>query len=55
MVKNGPFYITQLDPNLQVEWKFKNTNDQACTLNSDGTITCVPTSSGTQWPNVGFE
>ena len=53
--QNGPFYITQLDPNLQVEWKFKNTNDQACTRNPDGTITCVPHTSGNQWPNVGFE
>jgi outer membrane protein assembly factor BamB len=53
--QNGPFFITQLDPNLNVEWKFKNTNNQACKRNPDGTITCVPNNSGTQWPNVGFE
>jgi hypothetical protein len=53
--QNGPFFITQLDPNLSVEWKFQNTNNQACTRNPDGTITCVPNSSGTQWQNVGFE
>ena len=53
--QNGPFFITQLDPNLTVEWKFQNTNNQSCTRNTDGTITCVPNSSGTQWPNVGFE
>ena len=53
--QNGPFFITQLDPNLNVEWKFKNTNDQACTRNPDGSVTCVPNSSGNQWPNVGFE
>jgi hypothetical protein len=53
--QNGPFFITQLDPNLAVEWKFQSTNDQRCTRNADGTITCVPNSSGTQWPNVGFE
>ena len=52
---NGPFYITQLDPNLNVEWKFQNTNNQKCTRNSDGTITCVPNSSGNQWINIGFE
>ena len=38
-----------------MEWKFQNTNTQACTRNSDGTVTCVPNSSGNQWPNVGFE
>ena len=53
--QNGPFFITQLDPNLNVEWKFQNTNMQACTRNPDGTITCVPNSSGNQWPNIGFE
>ena len=52
---NGPFFITQLDPNLNVEWKFQNTNNQACTRNSDGSITCVPNSSGNQWINIGFE
>jgi hypothetical protein len=52
---NGPFYITQLDPNLNVEWKFKNTNNQDCTRNADGSITCVPNTSGNQWQNLGFE
>ena len=23
---NGPYYITQLNPNLQIEWQFQNTN-----------------------------
>jgi hypothetical protein len=53
--QNGPFFITQLDPNLNVEWKFQNTNNQACTRNPDGSVTCVPNVSGNQWPNVGFE
>jgi hypothetical protein len=53
--QNGPFFITQLDSNLNVEWKFQNTNSQACMRNPDGTITCVPNSSGNQWPNIGFE
>jgi outer membrane protein assembly factor BamB len=53
--QSGPFFITRLDSNLHVEWKFQNTNNQACTRNPDGTVTCVPHNSGTQWPNVGFE
>lgn len=52
---NGPFFITQLDPNLNVEWKFQNTNNQLCTRNPDGSITCVPNTSGNQWQNIGFE
>jgi hypothetical protein len=52
---NGPFYITQLDPNLNVQWKFKNTNNQRCTRNPDGSISCVPNNSGNQWANIGFE
>jgi len=52
---NGPFFITQLGPNLSVEWKFQNTNNQKCTRNSDGSITCVPNSSGNQFMNIGFE
>ena len=52
---NGPFFITQLGPSLQVEWKFQNANNQSCTRNADGSISCVPNTSGTQWPNVGFE
>ena len=53
--QNGPFFITQLSPNLAVEWKFQNTNNQACARNADGSVSCVPNSSGNQWPNVGFE
>jgi hypothetical protein len=53
--QNGPFFITQLNPHLNVEWKFQNNNTQACTRNPDGTITCVPNTSGNQWANIGFE
>ena len=52
---NGPFFITQLAPNLDVEWKFQNTNNQLCTRASDGSVSCVPNTSGTQWQNIGFE
>src|SRR5438309_8315041 len=34
----GTFYITQLDPNLQPEWKFENTNTQSCQRNPDRSI-----------------
>jgi len=53
--QNGPFFITALNPSLAVEWKFQNTNNQKCARNADGTITCVPNTSGNQWANVGFE
>jgi hypothetical protein len=52
---NGPFFITQLGANLNVEWKFQNNNNQQCTRNPDGSITCIPNTSGTQWQNIGFE
>ena len=39
----GPqsFFVTQLDPNLNIEWSFQNTNTQSCTRNPDGSLTCV--------------
>jgi len=46
----GPYYITQLDPNLNVEWKFQSTNTQSCTRNSSGTVTCTTTNpNGFEW------
>lgn len=38
----GPeaYFVSQLDPNLNIEWRFQNTNTQSCTRNADGTITC---------------
>ena len=47
----GPesYFVTQLDPNLNIEWSFQNTNTNSCTRNPDGTITCV-----SDHPN-GFE
>lgn len=35
------YYITQLSPNMTVEWQYKNTNTQTCTRNPDNSITCV--------------
>jgi hypothetical protein len=47
----GPesYFVSQFDPNLNLEWSFQNTNTQSCTRNPDGTITCV-----SDHPN-GFE
>ncbi len=48
-VPAGPFYITQLSPNLIPEWKFHSIETESCTRNPDGTRTCV-----SDHPN-GFE
>lgn len=47
----GPesYFVTQFDPNLNIQWSFQNTNTESCTRNPDGTITCV-----SDHPN-GFE
>lgn len=45
----GPYYITQLDPNLKIEWQYKNTNTDSCKYNASGQLECV-----TDHPN-GFE
>jgi outer membrane protein assembly factor BamB len=39
---NGPFYVTQLSPDLTPEWKFANTTTESCHRNPDGTLSCVP-------------
>jgi hypothetical protein len=46
----GPYYITQLDPRLKVEWSFLSTKTDSCHRNSDGSISCTPNTN----PN-GFE
>jgi len=47
----GPesYFVTQLDPSLNIEWSFQNTNTQSCTTNPNGSVTCV-----SDHPN-GFE
>lgn len=47
--ENGPYYITQLDADLNVEWRFRNTNTEECSRQEDGTILCEPAAPG------GFE
>ena len=43
------YFISQLNPDMHIEWSFKNSNTLSCTRNPDGTITCV-----SDHPN-GFE
>jgi len=43
------YFITQLNSNLGVEWKWQNTNTLSCTRDSNGQVTCV-----SDHPN-GFE
>jgi hypothetical protein len=38
----GPYYITQLDADLKMEWQFKNTNTMSCTRDGAGALACVP-------------
>jgi len=46
----GPYYITQLDPNLNIEWQFQSTNTQSCTRQSNGSVTCTTTNpNGFEW------
>ncbi len=35
------YFISQLSPNMTIEWSFKNTNTLSCARNPDGSITCV--------------
>jgi hypothetical protein len=43
------YYITQLDPSMQIEWQFQSTNTMSCKSNPSGPPTCV-----SDHPN-GFE
>ena len=48
----GPesYFVSQLDPNLNIEWSFQNTNTQSCTRNPDGTLSCQTTHpNGFEW------
>jgi hypothetical protein len=35
------YYITQLNKNLNVEWRFQSTNTQSCSRDANGNVTCV--------------
>ena len=43
------YFVSQISPNMTLEWSFQNTNTLSCTRNADGTISCV-----SDHPN-GFE
>jgi hypothetical protein len=45
----GPYFITQLGANLQIEWQFRNTNTMSCEVGMNGQLSCV-----SDHPN-GFE
>src|SRR4029078_5726988 len=35
------YFLTQLSPDLVVEWQHQNTSTESCTRNPDGSLTCV--------------
>jgi hypothetical protein len=35
------YFITQLNHNLKVEWRFQNTNTFSCSRRSDGSLNCI--------------
>lgn len=43
ILPNDPeaYYITQLNPSLQVEWKFRSTETRSCERAADGSVQCV--------------
>jgi hypothetical protein len=43
------FFITQLDPTLQVEWQVENTTSEACGRDPSGQIVCFPADPGFEW------
>ena len=44
------FFVTQLDPNLNFEWTFQNTNTQSCVRQPDGSLSCQSTNpNGFEW------
>ncbi len=49
-LSDGPYYITQLDPNLNIQWQFQSTNTESCTRNANGTVACTVTNpNGFEW------
>jgi outer membrane protein assembly factor BamB len=35
------YFITQLSPHLNIEWRWQNTNDLSCTRDASGHVSCV--------------
>ncbi|HEX7836582.1 MAG TPA: hypothetical protein VF469_03915 [Kofleriaceae bacterium] len=54
-LSDGPFYLTQLSRDLEIEWRFQNASTEACVRQPDGTLQCSDTTAdGEAHPN-GFE
>jgi hypothetical protein len=50
--QEGPFFITQLSADLDVEWQYENTTEQACARQADGTLAWRdrdPDATGFEW------
>jgi outer membrane protein assembly factor BamB len=47
----GPYFISQLNADLSVSWKFRNTNHDSCSRQPDGTLKCTPNThpNGFEW------
>jgi hypothetical protein len=44
------FFVTQLSPNLNIEWTFQSTNTQSCVRQPDGSLSCQSTHpNGFEW------
>ena len=43
------YYVTQLNPELQVEWQFLATNTMGCSRKEDGTLDCVERGRTFEW------
>ena len=41
MVDLGPYYITQLDAKLNVEWQYRNTNTKSCGYDAHHALHCT--------------
>jgi outer membrane protein assembly factor BamB len=39
--EEGPHLMTQISPEMQVEWQFQLTNDKSCIRKADGSLDCV--------------
>src|SRR5436305_2411398 len=49
------YFITQLNKNLNVEWRYQNTNTLSCTRDANGNVTCVSDHpAGFEWCVNGF-
>lgn len=36
------YFVSQLKPDMSIEWSFENNNRQSCSRNPDGSLSCVP-------------